>query len=232
MQVRFIIDEFEPDKQVVDLYLPIVVEGGGTGQCGDIVGHAVTPELPYMILHDPPGDESYSSFIQDSTSCRQFSESVSNITSNMTEVEATVGVAGSVGILVTADFDISVSASVGFGASERQTTTGTYETCLETSTAINTSNAEDGIGRSADLFMGYGYRSLLGEYEIVEYDGCSINLDTTIAYARDPDYHEGFIKTEQEILESIELLILDTANTNLDSTVRNMAANKLMSGRP
>ena len=78
-----------------------------------ILGFTTEPQVPYMVLHDPPGDASIASFSESKTICRDFENTYSTDDSFEAHAKVKIGVAGSAGLIVTTDFEFSVEFGIG-----------------------------------------------------------------------------------------------------------------------
>lgn len=185
------------------LVLPIVSEGILDSEV-PIIGTTVQPQIPYMILHAPPGDASSSAFQETKTTCREFTETYSEDGSNSVNAAVKLGIAGSVGFIVTTDFEFSVTLSAGVTVGGVQIKTNSNQTCVTTSQGFETGSL-DGLDGSGDVFIGYGTDLNYGIYRSVRVDPntCQAVLDTGLIYTptgepRDFAYSETQI--QQEIL--------------------------------
>ena len=124
------------------LYLPVRIAGKATPPAQvPVLGSTVSPKIPYMVLHDPPGDASFSSFESGKSFCRSTSLTLGNGTDFSANAAVKLGIAGSAGFIVTTDFEFSTTLSTGLTLSTTQTSENTYETCL----------ASNGIFRNVKL---------------------------------------------------------------------------------
>lgn len=186
------------------LILPIISEGILESSV-PIIGTTVQPQIPYLVLHAPPGDGSSSAFQETKTTCREFTETYSEDGSNSVNAAVKLGIAGSVGFIVTTDFEFSVTLSAGVTVGGVQIKTNSKQTCVTTSQGFETGSL-DGLEGSGDVFIGYGTDLNYGIYTNikVEPNTCLAILDTALIYTptgdpRDFAYSESQI--QQEILD-------------------------------
>ena len=82
-----------------------------------ILGTTLDPQIPYMIVHDPPGDGSSASFQDNKTTCRSRETQYARDESNSIHGSAKLGVKGSIGLISSIDYEFYVefkgSANVG-----------------------------------------------------------------------------------------------------------------------
>lgn len=176
----------------------------------DVIGHYNAPSMPLYILRDPPGGASFSSLTSGSTTCFGQSHSVNAGNEQNTWYKAKVGVAGEAGLFVTTEFELYVEAGVNMTASQSETSTYEYQTCLETTTEFTTANN----GTPDDLFIGSEVRYAYGMAQTVERPGCG----TVEKYAH-------FASTPVEVLSSYhynESYILGTVIPELEQEIAAM----------
>ena len=104
--------QFKPGscKKANKYYVAFVVEGI-VDQAVDSLGLVTEPQIPYMVLHDPPGDGSFTALDQAKTICRSLETSFANDESNNTNASLKLGYAGSVGVIVVVDIEVYVEFS-------------------------------------------------------------------------------------------------------------------------
>ncbi|TNE59824.1 MAG: T9SS type A sorting domain-containing protein [Bacteroidetes bacterium] len=145
------------------------------------------PEIPSLILRDPPGDGSYSYFERDSAVCH---------TTTFVSEDNT-GVGGGVELHLGGDVTI-VSAPVGVGTIENsgpifdtETTLvktlvnqndNSMQTCVSFSSRIATSDSDNYIGEDADLYMGVAQDIKFGLADRVSFnaDSCKAAVTTVV----------------------------------------------------
>ncbi|NNC94974.1 MAG: T9SS type A sorting domain-containing protein [Chitinophagales bacterium] len=188
-------------QQVV---LPIIILGEADIPGNDVIVDPSPPsvQLPLYILRDPPGDNSYSTLLENETVkksvilTRTGSESGGFISSG----EFTTPVAG-------VFFDLSLTGG------DATSKSSSFELELSTTTEISTSEDPDHVGEAADIIVGAGMATQYGFKQILDIDpatckfkkelelGLSVNsIGTTWLYT----------------VEQIEALI-DQYENNIDS---------------
>jgi len=85
----------------------------------------VSPEIPFLILHDPPGDQSYSSFRQSSSHSTTLQVSVQKTDNNnrFTKVNLGLDVVFEVGFMFSSQTEIDVTLDMDYGISCNKTQT-------------------------------------------------------------------------------------------------------------
>lgn len=199
----------QPGNWVV---MPIIVLGP-TSKEVPILGSTVQPQLPYLILHAPPGDGSSSEFLDSKTTCREFSDTYAEDASNSVNLAAKLGVAGSIGFIATVDFEFSVTFSGGATVGDMSVTTTSNQTCVSVSEGFATTEIT-GPNGGGDVFIGYGTDLNLGLYPFLRVDSskCAVVLDSGLIY-QPTGLPRKFAYTKSAILNDIEDLKLVIADS-------------------
>jgi hypothetical protein len=205
--------------------LPFVIEGT-VDESVPVLGTTVQPQIPYLILHAPPGDASSSAFQETKTTCREFTNTYAEDGSNSVNAAVKLGIAGSVGFIVTTDFEFSVTLSAGVTVGGVQIKTNSNQTCVTTGQGFET-GALEGLDGAGDVFIGYGTDLNYGIYRYVSVDPntCQGKMDTALVYTPTGDTRD-FAYTESQI----QLEILEqkgyAANPSFSARARNEAQNQ------
>lgn len=119
---------------------------------------STTPEIPFVILRDPPGDASSATIEKGTTFCNAYSfgvsasggggETYSVKLGTTTEVVTGIGVANINSVVI--ENTTSKTWSATFGASREETS----EICLTANEVISTNGADDLMGKDANIFVG------------------------------------------------------------------------------
>ena len=134
----------------------------------DALGYYDAPALPLYILRDPPGGDSYSKFAQSTSACMGMSNSVSTSEEANAWFKARLGVEGSFGLGVEVEYEIFVEAGVALTASQSETSTFEYETCVEATSEYTTPTS----GTPDDLFIMSGIRYAYGVGKVITRNTC------------------------------------------------------------
>ncbi len=168
-----------------------------------------SPEVPFLILHDPPGDCSYSSFNQSS------SHSTSIGIKACTDRENSSFINLHLGPNITfeegcAFFNISTSIEFIADQSWEWTTETHQENSLEqtltftTSTEYQTSEGDDIIGGGADVFVGGALNLIWGITNELYWDYEEEDISITPNLMVVPDgFATRYIYTESQIVNSV-----------------------------
>lgn len=219
----------EVARRQINIMLPFVVEGI-LDQAVDSLGLVTEPQIPYMVLHDPPGDGSFTALDQAKTICRSLETSFANDESNNTNASLKLGYAGSVGVIVVVDIEVYVEFSGSLSIGDFKMQSKSNETCLTLSKAFSTA-ADNGFKDGGDLFVGYGYDVAYGVYRqiVIDDDSCMVRIEKNLVYRpiKTPESIREFALDESGILSEIERLQKDVDNTALPVKTRADAQNQI-----
>ena len=210
-----------------DVVIPFVVEGPTVAQV-ESLGTVVEPQMPYLVLHAPPGDGSSSEFQQSKTTCRELVSTYAEDNSNAANLAVKLGVAGSLGFIATVDFEFSVTFSGGVTAGDMVVKTSGNQTCVTVNEGFETSDIP-GIDGGGDVFIGYGTDLNYGIYPFIEINQatCNTKLDTGLIYTP-VGLPRKFAYTKTAILSEIEALKLVVADSlNITAKAANTALTQL-----
>lgn len=209
------------------IVLPIVSVGQlFLDQQVPVLGTTVQPQIPYMVLHAPPGDGSSSEFQETKTTCREYVDTYAEDGSNSANLAVKLGVAGSIGFIATVDFEFSVTFSAGITAGDLAVTTKSNQTCVTASQGFSTNALLGGSG-GGDVFIGYGTDLNYGLYPLVRIDPntCIAKKDTGMIYAPSGNPRK-FVYTEEAIQADIITQKAKAGNLALSVRERNEAQNQ------
>lgn len=162
------------------------------------------PEIPSVILRDPPGDGSYSYLEKEKKVCQQYEMSDEVETGggvdvqvllgpDLTTIEAPLGV----GIITTNDNVNNLSFDTE--GTVRKLNSHSFETCMSFSSRIATSDDDLIVGgeRGGDVYMGSALNIIYGFADQVTYNftTCEVEVDTIIN-VEPGDFATTFIYSE------------------------------------
>ncbi|MBK7270067.1 MAG: T9SS type A sorting domain-containing protein [Flavobacteriales bacterium] len=182
----------------------------------DVLGTFDAPSTPVQILRDPPGDASYGSLTTATSTCR--GETISGTTEQGGSAFAKVriGVAGSIGLIATVDYEIYGELGFSTSATRTQTATGDYQTCLNVGQTISTTQS----GAPDDLFFGSSVRYAYGMALTTQRMGCNMPTDsaqfTIVPIQRLSSFHwpESYIRSSvvPDLQAEVASLVVGTAD--------------------
>ncbi len=182
-----------------------------------------TPELPFLVLHDPPGDGSSASLTNGTSVAYGYSLSLDTGGAAMAFVKVSMGSEVPVpltGIVFRAGVDLKMHVGGSVVSSKRETLNTTFVTEQNYSTSSNPAF----VGEDADLIAGGSLNMLYGLSYLVGYDSanCTANLDTVFTwgandFATTYSYTIGHIKNT--LIPQLDYLIGYYHNLGSDSAL-------------
>ncbi|GAB5553066.1 MAG: hypothetical protein Sapg2KO_26570 [Saprospiraceae bacterium] len=203
----------------LNIRIPFIV----TGPTTDIItprGITTTPKIPYLVLHDPPGDGSFSSYATNTETCRSFATSYA--------LDASTRVWGRVKLGFetkgTVPTEIYAQVEGGVSVELNQSTQQASELCISTASTISTPVDDSNPGSGSDLFIGSGQTLEYGIAENLVYDPqtCSTKIEKGLAF-RSTGTVANFAFTENQIKDDIKVQQSIYDNTNNDALLRTRA---------
>lgn len=203
-----------------NLVLPFAVEGIIPEEV-PILGTVTEPQVPYLVLHDPPGDGSFTEFQTTETTCRSLETNFASDESNSYNANVKIGVKGSVGLIATVDYEIYAEIRGSGGTGNVQIESSTKETCVTITQGFATSDAPDG----SDVFIGYGMDMNYGVFRTVvaDTDLCRLRIDSALLYAPIPGSVRQFVYTREGIeadIAALQRIIADSVGVNPDDRTK------------
>ncbi|MEM9528748.1 MAG: T9SS type A sorting domain-containing protein, partial [Bacteroidota bacterium] len=187
----------------------------------------LTPELPQLILHNPPGDQSFAFFEENKEICYGYGISLARDLSGTAWASARIGKKGSLGIGVETEYEVygEVSASLEVGIRARQDQS--YEMCIKANSRYETAQGNPSItGRDGDLYLGSAIRYRYGFAERVSMNGCEPYFEKDFMLIPDQTltkfiYTEHFIKnTELPALRDRLAMVMMVGDSSATQTTR------------
>jgi hypothetical protein len=162
----------------------------------------VTPEIPLMILRDPPGDMSYSYLSKETTSSVNIGFSFESEVGVGIFTKFKVGGGGDIPGVGSTGAWVGGEAEANIGI--RSTLEGTQEIVISTSEMLKTSDSDAIIGADGDVYMGAAINLLYAKTDILDYDSdnCTVVRDTGIVWNGD-GFKTTYLYTESHIRESV-----------------------------
>lgn len=159
-----------------------------------------TPELPLWILHDPPGDQSYSFVEKDSAISYSYTNQYQVGGGAGPYLDLKIGAGIPVpftGIVIGAATHIEAKVEIGGSSQDKNSVTTTYKA----NRRFQTSGDETFVGNDGDIFVGASFNMIYALTDEVRLDenSCSIIRDTSLAWGDDGQattfiYTEGHVK--------------------------------------
>ena len=183
-----------------DKYSQQILVTGNKPRTSDFA--TVSPEIPFMILRDPPGDGSRSYLEKSSTSKYSMSMALERSSSLNVWGEVKLGVEYEAGQFIFTEFKVwgSVKATLEVGASLKNSEE--LELSITNGQEFSTSGNESVIGVEGDVFAGAALNIQYALTDILEYDpkACDVVQDVDIIMGVN-GFETTFLYTENHIRE-------------------------------
>jgi|GEM_PF-1695309 len=182
-----------------------------------------SPDIPFIILHDPPGDGSYATFSETSSQSTSYGIEVASEEEDdgFLNIHLGLDIQTSTGLFFSMETEVDVTADVNMDwtTSTSQTTSKEKTMTMTTTEEYSTSDADDIIGDGADVFIGGALNLLWGVTKEVAWDDEAQDVVTRNSIMVTPDgFATRYIYTANQITESVIpnlIAIGDTASANL-----------------
>ncbi|MFC1572590.1 CARDB domain-containing protein [Candidatus Eisenbacteria bacterium] len=136
----------------------------------------VSPEIPFLILRDPPADHSYSELTQSTSTCLNASFYYQEEESETIEASLQVGLD-----LGFASLGGEIESSLEVGSSVNSTTE--FGLCVTATTSYQTWDGEDIVGPDGDIFAGAAINIIYAVTDVLSVnENCEVEIDQSIAY--------------------------------------------------
>jgi len=175
-----------------------------------------TPEIPLLILRDPPGDKSYCELTETTEVSQAISFSTKYNSSQSTFSKISLGLDFEVNTWLFGKLDIETTLdyTTEMGMSMSQNSLTENQLKFTTSDSYKTSESEILVGGKADIYMGGAMNLLYGISDVLTIEDTEIMLDTSIiivpkGFATTYIYTENHIETT--VIPSL-YLIQDTVS--------------------
>gem|GEM_PF-2201558 len=181
-----------------------------------IVGHrprsqtftTTTPQMPFHIIHNPPGDGSYSYLSQNTSISNSFTTSFLQEGSIDSYIRAQLGASFSVEVGFVAGVSTEVSSQLDITGSLGIGTSGLTEDASTITTTANqyfqTSGNVDIIGGAGDVFIGGALNMLYAASDVLKYNFDLCQLETDVTLVMQPTgISTTFMYTEEHIINTI-----------------------------
>lgn len=151
---------------------------------------SASPEIPLMILRDPPGDQSYAYISEGDQFCTSFSMAAQLDESTNVKTTLSLGPEFELGSpFNSTEFDFDADLSLGVSASSSYTTEYEQEMCITATSTLQTQADEiyPGSEMGGDLFVGAAINFIYGGTDVLLFN------DTTCTYELD---YESFVRPD------------------------------------
>jgi hypothetical protein len=180
----------------------------------------MNPEIPMLVLRDPPGDHSYSFWEKNNKTCvtsRIYSEVVETTGSdNSGELGPGTKITLPLGGPII-ETESKLSASIGTSISYKKVTDNTLQICMSASERVTTASGENVVGSDADIYLGVGANLSVGFADVVSFNDTICEPEISQVTNVEPLGATTFMYSEKYIKDHIIRYLDDI--TILDGTV-------------
>lgn len=201
----------------------------GSGSETKVLGTAVSPQIPWMILHDPPGDKSYSFFEKNKKICRttelQFAKEDQAGGFGSVKVGAKGEIGASFIIESTVEFETYNETTISGASGSGRTLNDVHETCIEFNSRYETSAYDPILGDQGDVFIGLGTTynyGVSGGTTVINTAGNKVVKTTGGEVIFSPTGSTQFVLTERDIEKDI-VIQEEVAMTGPDAKSKSIA---------
>ncbi len=180
--------------------LPIIVVTGVAIDTSAKTFLTVTPQIPLLVLHDPPGNQSFSTYAKSVSSEQAISFQAENALSTGGWIDVKLGLDVILGIFLEEEdkFWADIKASVDITNTENNTKESVIKTT--TTSTFSTSNDPGYVGPDDDLFYGAAMNMKYSEGTEVDWDSlnCAFSSKPVLIFAPE-GIKTSFVYTLAEI---------------------------------
>lgn len=181
-----------------------------------------SPDLPLMILRDPPGDGSYSYIESGTEKCQHYSFLREDTEGQGAQVNVSLGPDFSSGFGYEIETNVVLDASAGINVATSYTTEMEQQLCITSTSTLATKDDDLIVGSEmgGDLYMGGAMNLIFGITDALTYNDttCTYDLNEEV-FIRPDGFATNYLYSETHIKNVIipDLLnnILDTVSANL-----------------
>ena len=163
---------------------------------------STSPEVPFLILRDPPGDGSYSFLSQGTTIENSFSLSTQLENDNRIWGKLDMGFDFLAGAFLLTEVNVTASLEAGFSAGFTKSETEEKTFTLTNSQEFATNDGDDITGADGDVFVGAAINLVYAIADVLKVEGCELVTDKTLVTGND-GFATKFIYTESHIRETL-----------------------------
>lgn len=170
---------------------------------------STSPEIPFLILHDPPGDASFASFSQTSSHTTSLRAAVCTNQSASTTMNVHMGpdityAAGSPFFSSEHTVDVTNDYSLGLSVNLNQSVSMEQSLTLTTSESYTTSSSDQVIGDGADVFVGGAINLIWGVTHELSWDDLQqdVIIDTSLMVTPD-GFSTVYVYTDNQIRNTV-----------------------------
>ncbi len=162
----------------------------------------VAPEVPFMILHDPPGDASYSYFEENNTSSlsmRMYGQLEGSLSAR-SQIKLGSAVSQTIFPGTSANFEAWGTVGTSFTVGSSVSAGTEFNMAMTNTETFKTSDSEQITGDEGDVFVGAAMNLIYAQVDIIEVNPneCSVNKDIDLIMGND-GFATTFMYTEEHV---------------------------------
>ncbi|MBK9337223.1 MAG: choice-of-anchor D domain-containing protein [Lewinellaceae bacterium] len=182
------------------------------------------PQIPTIILRDPPGDGSYAYLEKDTTVCKTTAMSFDFEVGGGGGVEAHLGgavqiVAAPLGVGTIGESGPIVDINTEFQVTYQKIKSNAMQTCLSMSSRLSTSSSDRFIGANGDVYLGEAWNIIFGFADQVSFNATTCTPGVSTILNVEPDSFPTVFMYTQYQVENFVMRYLDSLMTNPDPAV-------------
>jgi len=168
-----------------------------------------SPEIPVLILRDPFGDASFSSWTKGQTHCQTWSNASLATEGSSSEIEAKLGgkitISKGVGVAVETEAKVSNTLKISTNATGSTTSERSMEFCTTVDQSIETSSGDAVMGDDADLYYGaaVNFRFSANDVLWLNTATCEVLGDSTTVSVFPVGFNTEFVYSQWQILTTV-----------------------------
>lgn len=188
--------------------IPIYVTGPSTQDPNGavaIIDSIRSPAIPYLVLHDPPGDKSSTTIEIGETYCTNIETRSQDSQTEEVDLGFRFGFKGDVGFIYTISLEIYNQFNFEWDQTFTRTSNTTHEVCITNKQTRSTpDDANTGIRPGQSYFLGRSTMMLYGTYDAWFFEDCKLKFGKRLVMGpTDDDSVENFFLSEDQVKEEI-----------------------------
>lgn|GEM_PF-4080553 len=194
--------------EATELTIPIYVTGPSTQDPNGavaIIDSIRSPAIPYLVLHDPPGDKSSTTFETGETYCTNVETRTEDSQTEEVDLGFRFGFKGDVGFIYTVSLEVYNQFNFEWDQTFTRTSNTTHEVCVTNKQTRSTpDDANTGIRPGQSYFLGRSTMMLYGTYDAWYFEDCKLKFGKRLVMGpTDDDSVENFFFSEDQVKEEI-----------------------------
>ena len=173
----------------------------------------VSPEIPLVVLHDPPGDGSSSTWQQSNSITNALRLYTASSQSTEGWIQAKIGAKFQIGFIVSTENSVWGTVKGKIGVASASTSS---DEAILTTTATNTfstANNSSVIGTTGDVYIGAALNLKYAASTVIGYNNCTITSERKLIVAND-GFATEYMYSEDHILNTLIPSLRDLATSD------------------